>query len=285
MARMAGTLPTEQSQRLAEIARRVADAVPEDVAVEIVLTGSVSRGVADDVSDIEMLLVTPEQLSLEQCFQLSSAAGLERLGTWGLQGTPSNRVSGDVDGVPLELIWWPRAFAEEQVDALFAEEPTGTGDALAHGIALRTCGLLERWQARLDDYPEELALERIDNAALTWGGFAAAGLLTIARPTERVSMLEYMVGDAQRVLKIVYALNRVWPPTTKRLAARLEPLAIKPDRLAERIEQALTTGDLLLMTELQLDTAVLAPDTPNIVRARGWLAEGVRVLRENSSRA
>ncbi|HEX5449851.1 MAG TPA: hypothetical protein VFW85_07310 [Gaiellaceae bacterium] len=277
---MAGTLPTEQSQRLAEIARCVADAVPEDVAVEIVLTGSVSRGVADDVSDIEMLVITQEHLSLDECFRLSSAAGLERLGTWGLQGTPSNRVSGDVDGVPLELIWWPRAFAEEQVDALFEGEPSGTGDALAHGIALRTSGLLEKWQARLDDYPEELALARIDNAALTWGGFAAAGLLTIARPAERVALLERMLDDTQRVLAIVYALNRVWPPTTKRLAARLEPLAIKPDRLAERIEQALTNADLLLMTELQHDTAVLAPDTPNIVRARAWLAEGVRILRE-----
>lgn len=277
---MAGTVPSEQSRRLAEIAVRIADAVPEDVAVEIVLTGSVSRGVADDVSDIEMLLITPELLSLDECFRLSSAAGLERLGTWGVQGTPSNRVSGDVDGVPLELIWWPRAFAEEQVDELFTGEPTGTGDALAHGIALRTCGLLERWQARLLDYPEELALERIDAAALTWGGFAASGLLTIARPTERVALLERMLDDAQRVLKIVYALNRVWPPTTKRLAVRLKPLALKPEGLAERIEQALTEGDLLFMTELQLETAHLAPDTPNIVRARAWLAEGIRLLKE-----
>jgi predicted nucleotidyltransferase len=280
MARMAGTVPTEQSRRLAEVARRVADAVPEDVAHEIVLTGSVSRGVADDVSDIEMLIVTAEQLPLDGCFRLASAAGLERLGTWGAQDTPARRVSGDVDDVPIELIWWPRAFAEEQVDALFEGEPSGTGDALAHGISLRTVGLLERWQARLRDYPDELAIARIDNAALTWGGFAAAGLLTLTRPTERVSMLEYMVGDAQRVLKIVYALNRVWPPTTKRLAERLEPLALKPEQLAERIERALVNGDLLVMTELQLDTALLAPDTPNIVRARTWLAEGARILRE-----
>ena len=35
------------------------------------LTGSVSRGVADDVSDIEMLVVTPDQLSLDACFALA----------------------------------------------------------------------------------------------------------------------------------------------------------------------------------------------------------------------
>lgn len=282
---MAGTLPTEQSQRLAAIAQRIADALPEDVAEEIVLTGSVSRGVADGVSDIELLVITPERLSLDECFRLSSAAGLERLGTWGLQGTASSRVSGDVDGVPVELIWWPRAFAEESVDALFDGEPTGTGDALAHGLSLRTCGLLVRWQERLQNYPDELAHARIESAAQTWGGFAAAGLLTIARPTERVSMLERMLDDALRVLKIVYALNRVWPPTTKRLAARLQSLSVKPERTAERIEEALTEPDprraLLLLTELQLDTVALAPDGPNIVRARAWLAEAARLLRES----
>jgi hypothetical protein len=34
------------------------------------------------------------------------------------------------------------------------------------------------------------------------------------------------------------------------------------------------------MTELQLDTARLAPEGPNVVRARRWLAEGLAVLGE-----
>jgi hypothetical protein len=80
----------------------------------------------------------------------------------------------------------------------------------------------------------------------------------------------------------VFALNGVWQPTLKRLAGRTETLPIKPDRLAERIEEALTEPDprraLLLMTELQAETAALAPDGPNIVRARTWLAEGIEIL-------
>jgi len=56
---------TPRSETLRVLAQRVADAFPLEV-VEIVLTGSVSRGVADDVSDIEMLAVTEELLSLEQ---------------------------------------------------------------------------------------------------------------------------------------------------------------------------------------------------------------------------
>jgi hypothetical protein len=95
--------------------------------------------------------------------------------------------------------------------------------------------------------------------------------------------MEWMFDGALRVLKIVFALNRVWLPTTKRLAVRVEPLGIKPDRLAERIEEALTEPDprraLLIMTELELDTVQLAPSGPNIDRARTWLSEAARLLR------
>jgi hypothetical protein len=74
----------------------------------------------------------------------------------------------------------------------------------------------------------------------------------------------------------------LWKPTTKRLTVRVAPLRIKPDGLAERIEEALTESDprraLRVMTELQLDTVLLAPSGPNVDRARIWLAEGVSIL-------
>jgi predicted nucleotidyltransferase len=274
---------TDRSSELRDLAQRVADALPLEVAEEAVLTGSVSRGAADDVSDIEMLIVTPEQLELAACFEHARAAGLAELDTWGVQGTPANRVSGYLEGVPLELIWWSREYAESSVDGLFRGEASSTADALAYGVPLRTSGLLARWQLRLRDYPPERAAARIEEAALTWGGFAAAGLLTLVRPGERLALLERMLDDASRTLSIVYALNRVWQPTHKRLAARVAPLAVKPERLAERIEDALTEPDprraLLVMTELQADTVALAPDGPNVDRARLWLAAGAELLR------
>jgi tRNA nucleotidyltransferase/poly(A) polymerase len=96
--------------------------------------------------------------------------------------------------------------------------------------------------------------------------------------------MEWMFDGAVRVLAIVFALNRVWLPTTKRLAARVAPLAIKPERLAERIEEALTEPDprraLLVLTELQLETVLLAPSGPNIDRARAWLPEAAELLRD-----
>lgn len=261
---------------LRALAQRVADALPPE-AVEVVLTGSVARGVADEVSDIEMLVVTEEPLSLEQTFELARAAGLEERDSWGDPSTPTRRVFGYLDGQPIETIWWSRELAEES----FATG--GSAEALANGVALRSSGLLADWQERLADYPDELAAKRIEKATERWGGFAPAGLLTIAREDTALARMEWLVEAAQRVLAIVFALNRVHPPTSKRLAARVEPLAVKPERLAERIEQALAEPDprraLTLMTELQLDTVRLAPDGPNVDRARTWLAEGIEVLR------
>lgn len=276
-------MATARTRELREVAERIAAALPA-VVEEVVLTGSVSRGAADELSDIEMLLVTATRLELSECFELAGGVGLRELDTWGVQGTEVSRVFGYYDGIPVETIWWPRDFAEASVAALVSGELSAAAEALANGIALRSGGLLESWQQRLSVYPEALAAARIEEAALTWGGFHPTGYLTLARPGERLALVEYLYNDALRVLRIVYALNRVWQPTSKRLADRVQGLAIKPERLAERIEEALTEPDplraMLVMTELQADTADLAPPGPNVDRARRWLREVIAVLRE-----
>jgi hypothetical protein len=275
-----------RTQELRQLAERIAAALPP-VAEEIVLTGSVSRGMTDEVSDIELLVVTSEQLELAECFEHGRGGGLEGLDTWGPQGTPASRVFGYLEGVPIELIWWSRDYADAAVDALVAGEPSSSADALAHGVALRTAGLLEAWQERLRVYPDELASARIEDAALTWGGYAPAGMLTVTRPGERLALVERLLDDVQRVLRIVYALNRIWEPTTKRLAARVDVLAVKPERLAERIELVLTEPDpvraALALSELQADTLALAPSGPNVDRARRWVADVIEVLRRKGA--
>jgi predicted nucleotidyltransferase len=267
---------TPRSEELRALADEIVAALPASV-VEAVVTGSVSRGTADDASDVELLLVTEEQLDLDAAYELARGAGLRHLDSWGPQGTPTLRVFGYREGVPIELIWWSRAHAEEQVAAY------GAAEAIANGFALRTSGLHARWQERLAAMPDGIAAQRIEDAALTWGGFAPEGFLTLLRPGDRLALVERLVDDAQRVLAIVYAVNGRWLPTSKRLAARAESLAVRPERLAERIEQALTEIDarqaLLTMTELQADTVALAPAGTNVDRARRWLPRVAAVLR------
>lgn len=273
-------MATARSEELRALAQRVADSFPRE-AVEVVLTGSVSRGVADELSDIEMLVVTESLLELDEAYALAAAAGLADTESWGDPSAPTRRVHGYLDGQSIETVWWSRELAEER----FATP--GSAEALAHGVSLRTSGLLADWQKRLAEYPDELVAERCEKAAEPWGGFSPAGLLTIARPDTTLARAEWLVDSAQRVLQTVYALNRAQQPTAKRLAARVDELDVKPERLAERIEEALTQADprraLLTITELQLDTVRLAPSGPNVDRARAWLAKSVELLRSATS--
>ena len=47
---------------------------------------------------------------------------------------------------------------------------------------------------------------------------------TPARPGERLALVEYLYKASLRVLRLVYALNRVWQPTSIRLADRVQAL-------------------------------------------------------------
>ncbi len=167
-------MATAKTEELRALAQRVADAFPPEVS-EVVLTGSVSRGVADEVSDVEMLVVTESPLSLEEAYVLARGTGLESLDSWGAQGLPAKRVSGYLDGQPFELIFWPRSFAEDEFESLLGGKLSSSAEAIANGVSLRKSGLLAEWQECLSDYPEELAAARIEEAALPWGGSRPRG--------------------------------------------------------------------------------------------------------------
>jgi len=273
------TARSDELRLLAELAVRALPPVVE----EVVLTGSVSRGVADELSDVEMLVVTSGALEREECFEHARSMGLIELDSWSAPPAPAQHVFGYCAGTPFELIWWPRAYAEARVAEAHAGAEGATADALVHGVPLRTQGLLAAWQEQLRAYPPEVAASRIESAALRWGGFAPAGVLTLTREGDRVALSEWLIDAATRVLAMVFAINGVWQPTTKRLSARLAPLAVQPDRLAERLARTLALPDprdaLRGMTELQLETVMLAPSGPKVDRARTWLAEAVQLLR------
>ena len=203
----------------------------------------------------------------------------------GAQGTAVSRVFGYYEGVPIETVWWSRDHAEASVDALVAGEPSSAADALVYGVALRTVGLLEAWQTRLAVYPEELACCADRSCGVDLGRFRADWSPDHRGGRARgLRWSSVLLDDALRVLRIVYVLNRLCEPTTKRLALRVQPLPVKPERFAERIEQTLTEPDplralLVMSEELQADVLALAPSGPNVDRARRWVQDAIDVLR------
>jgi hypothetical protein len=256
---------TARSEDLASLAERVAAGLPP-FAVEVVLTGSTSRGVADELSDVELLVVSETLPPLDECL---AALGFED--HW----TPDGTVwwtGGIVDGEDVEAIWWPRERVERRVSdivsgAAYDHERLRTAEAIANGVPLRTSGWLAGWQRRLSSYPRALAERVVDDAAESWHD-APRSALGLLRGGEELPLAMKLVEDAENVLRIVFALNEAWEPGWKRIARSLEPLPLKPERAAERIGEALAALDLKAMRELVRDTLALAPETAAVLRDR-----------------
>ncbi len=256
----------ERSARLHAVAERVATLLPGH-AEDVVLTGSTSRETADELSDVELLVISetlPENLPLDE------------LQTWwsGIEG--AHWFGGMFEGEYVELVWWTPAYVEERVAGLAAgkfvdHQRLRTAEAIVNGIPLRG-DRHPGWCARLASYPEGLAAAIVDDVADTWIE-PIRSQTSLLRPGDSLVLAERLVDDAQRLLQVVFALNETWEPGWKRLPARLEPLAVKPERLAERIDAAIRALDLQAMRTLAAEALALAPQTEKTRRARELLLE------------
>lgn len=256
----------ERSETLRAAAARVAERLPGHVS-DIVLTGSASRGMADELSDIELLVVSdslPDELPLEDV--QSWSPGIEGAMWYG----------GSTGDERVELVWWTPAYVEERVRAIAAGELVDharlrTAEAIVNGIPLR--GRRHAgWASRLAHYPAGLAERIVDDVADEWVD-PADSLRTILRAGDALVLAQRVVADAEGILRVVFALNETWEPGWKRLGARLDPLAVKPDRLAERIDAAVRGLDLTALRALARETLELAPRRPAVERALAALAE------------
>ena len=256
----------ERSERLRALAVRVAELLPGHVT-DVVLTGSTSRGLADDLSDIELLVISE---------RLPDGLPLEEVQSWspGIEG--AMWYGGTFEGENAELVWWTPAYVEERVRAITAGEIVDyarlrTAEAIVNGVPLR--GKRQAgWAARLARYPDGLAARIVDDVSDGWLD-AVRSQRTNLRRGDTLVLMQRLVEDAEGILHILFALNEAWVPGWKRLADRVEPLAVKPDRLAERIDAALGALDLQAMRALAAETLELAPETPKTREARRLLLE------------
>jgi predicted nucleotidyltransferase len=265
---------TARSEALRTLAQRFVWALPDDIE-EALLTGSVSRGEADEFSDVEMLLVardTPPRLS---------ALGIEMWQEDFFENGTIAWYTALFEGEVLEMAGWPQARVEGRLEGILSGEMIDHArlrfaEALVHGLPLRSAGAIERWQARLAEYPESLVAAIVHAASEEWLEHPL-GVRAHLRPGGRLALAAMLADDLQNVLRIVFALNRVWEPSWKRLPQLVASLALKPERLAERIDEAVAETSLRKTRELVLETLLLAPDLPRVVLAR---ERTERLLRE-----
>ena len=259
---------SEESQRRYELAQGLAEQCPPELGVEIALTGSVARGVADDASDIEMnfwTVETPSGSEREAWLREMGADPLVVDATPGADGTAW--VICFVRGIQIEAGWQSIERQRDLVRQLAAGDVLDHGrlmvaDTLRTGVPLRTEGLLSEWQAALTEYPPALGKRLIEQSIerWSWPPFHWA----LAERGEWLALTGRLASDVGAVLRILAALNRTWEPDWKWLRERTRDLEVAPERLAERIDAIFSSSDpqraVEQCLELILDTLRLLPE-------------------------
>jgi hypothetical protein len=265
---------TGESERLVEVARALERRCPPELASEIAVTGSVGAGFADEHSDIELLLLgetVPDQADVRQWLAevgaTDIAAGAEPSGVWAW---------ARVDGVEIDPWWGTLAEAETEVAAITSGEIVdhrrlAFAHVLLHSVTLRSAGALSALARRCESYPKGLSMRLTDDALTGWR--LPTSRIGSAVRGDALAATGFFRAEAMRVLRIVFALNERWePPRWKWLRAFAHDLDPAPDRLVDRIEEAVRAVDLIhsyrVNAELARDVLDLVPASIDITDAR-----------------
>jgi hypothetical protein len=262
---------TPRSHALFAVASELADACPPQLGAEIALAGSVSRGWADEHSDIELnVWVDKLEWSGEREAWLRSL-NVERMivdqeahetGSWWIEFIYKD--------VWVEAGWHSFDHCDALLRRIIAGEvedmfEATIAEALHHSILLRNGEHLHRWRAELETYPDALRKSLIELGTRSWRDPRWLELYAarMARPDPLILLLRHET-TIRSILRILFAINRQWQPDlrkwTDRWAATLDQ---KPQRLAERAlvicERPLARESYSDLLDLIAETLALIP--------------------------
>lgn len=288
------SLPTdasEASRKRYGLARELADSCPPELAREIALTGSASRGVADEYSDAELNVWADHLPAPERRWAWLEGAGVTHLDAAPYQDSRDGTwwQTCRFRDVWLEIGWATIEDYEQIVTALTRGEYVGhehvsIASFLQRAIVLRTEGVLVRWQRALQLYPDSLVAAIIRNQTEVWSDPHVPGVRrALAARGQRFALAMRLQWDIQNVLRVLFALNRRWDQDWKWTDTRSLDFAVMPDGLSRRIDQIFTLVDLpsCVTAAFQLieETLLLVPPPHDVSLA---LSNIQTALREGS---
>ena len=238
---------SETDRHLRAVAERVAAAYLAHTSPRaILLTGSAAGGGGDHHSDVDMLVYYDERPADAQLEEVRRTAGVERFDGkryW-------------VDGVQIDggstLISECETWLDDVLVRLEARSMSQKAcEGIQRGVALHGAELIEGWQARLRDYPPELARKMVE-AHLTFWTVWQVGEWVLAR--EMTLWYQHTLVEASHnVLGVLAGVNRLYfhPAYFKRLGKFVAGMRVAPPNLAERLEGLFAAEPRAAIAELE----------------------------------
>lgn len=288
---------TEESWLRWRLAREMVARCPVEWNLDMALTGSASRGWADTDSDIELnawgqTLPTPD----------ARAVWLQALGATEIALVVEVTDDGTLwdrwryHDIWVEAGWQPLAALDASLRGtlrgdLLDHAHLMLAEVVSHALPLRVArtptgtattdpGALHAWRQRLASYPDTLRERLIASTLTQWDSpYTAITRWSPVRRGQLLTVAEELVRDVHAVLRLLFALNREWEPDWKWIARLSARLAVKPERLTERIGDCFGPAPaperMCIATLLILDTLALLPPSDAIERIRANLHAGL----------
>ena len=231
------------TEHLRRQARRIVEAALERVPLKAaMLVGSAGRGDADFYSDLDLLLYVDELPPQEILEQIRTTVGGENPIK---RAEPTEHFCSaefELDGVRTEVSFVTVAQLESRLDQLLDRREEfdlplqKVLSGVLEGLPLYGDELVERWRARVRNYPEPLRRAMVKRY---WSFFPLwyYGDAMATRDTElwRVDML---LDAAFNLLAVLAGLNRLYFARfeLKRMRALIAKMELAPPQLADRLE-------------------------------------------------
>lgn len=276
---------TPESHQRLDISHEIVAAMGLEDA-DVALTGSVARGVADDYSDVELMIWVDALPTIESCETLLEDVGLE-VDAASAASMGSITTKSWFAGILIETAWHTRVNLDQQLKTVLSGENIDHWALvwvwqIVHALPLNEAATIRQWQRRLRTYPEALRTALIADGTAAWSeptwyplsiaNTAVLGERAAARLGGGMALAGSLHTELERMLRVLFAINRQWEPDFKWIAHESERLPLKPPRMLERMDHVFAKASPIerthLCLRLILDTLQLVPDTYDVSQAK-----------------
>ncbi|MDY6938095.1 MAG: DUF4037 domain-containing protein [Cyanobacteriota bacterium] len=242
---MATDKATEHSVWRISLAHEIAPLFAASPNIEACFVfGSAALGISDQYSDLELAFIWTQLPSVEELEAVSSDIGvsdwqiepygeaqrawLEQFYLLGMKVEAGHWAHSTIDDIVASVV---EQYDVSQHGLLFENQTVVSH--LQYGVILHGENVIQRWQAQIEQYPEQLAIAMVQKH-LKFRPFDGQRILT--QRLELPMLYENTCSFVRWILNILFAVNRIYHPGYKWTRHWTEVMTIKPPQLFARLE-------------------------------------------------